>query len=62
METVLDDQLHHVGVDDRGVELHIIAVQDDREPDGLRVIRTRNTTSIAGACCLSPAKPPPSAV
>ena len=32
------DQLEYVGTDDRGMVLHIIAVPDDREPDGLVVI------------------------
>jgi hypothetical protein len=32
------DQLVYVGRDDRGVELHIIAVPDDRDPDGLAVM------------------------
>jgi hypothetical protein len=32
------DQLVFVGRDDRGIELHIIAVPDDRDPAGLTVI------------------------
>lgn len=36
-------QLHYVGEDDRGVELHVIAVPDDRNPDGLTVIHAMPT-------------------
>ena len=32
------DQLVYLGRDDRGVELYIIAVPDDRDPEGLTVI------------------------
>jgi hypothetical protein len=32
------DQLHFVGIDDRGLELHIIAVPDDRDEDSIAVI------------------------
>lgn len=36
--TLIGDQLHYVGVDDRGVEPYIIAVPDDRNDDALAVI------------------------
>ena len=36
--TVEGDALVYIGRDDRGVELHIIAVPDDRRPGGLAVI------------------------
>lgn len=32
------DQMHYIGTDDRGLELHIIAVPDDRYDDGIAVI------------------------
>ncbi len=31
-------QLHFVGADDRSVDLHVIAVPDNRRPGGLAVI------------------------
>lgn len=37
------DQLIYVGVDDRGVELLVIAVPDDRNPGGLAVIHASPT-------------------
>jgi len=37
-------QLHYVGADDRGVELHVIAVPDDRHPEGLAVIHAMPTS------------------
>jgi hypothetical protein len=37
------DQLMFVGVDDRGVELEIIAVPDDRNPETLAVIHAMPT-------------------
>lgn len=38
------DALHYVGIDDRGVELHVIAVPDDRHPEGLAVIHAMPTS------------------
>ncbi len=32
------DQMHYIGTDDRGLELHIIAVPDDRAEDTIAVI------------------------
>lgn len=32
------DQMHYVGTDDRGLQLHIIAIPDDRREDGIAVI------------------------
>jgi hypothetical protein len=37
------DQLLFVGVDDRGIELEIIAVPDNRNPETLAVIRAMPT-------------------
>lgn len=37
-------QLHYVAADDRGVELHVIAVPDDRNPGGLAVIHAMPTS------------------
>jgi hypothetical protein len=37
------DQLLFVGVDDRGIELEIIAVPDDRNPETLAVIHAMPT-------------------
>lgn len=37
-------QLHYVGADDRGIELHVIAVPDDRHPEGLAVIHAMPTS------------------
>ena len=44
IETELGPQLHYVGADDRGVELHVIAVPDDRNPGGLAVIHAMPTS------------------
>lgn len=41
--TLIGDQLHYLGRDDRGVELEIIAVPDDRHPGGLAVIHAMPT-------------------
>ncbi len=38
------DQLLYVGEDDRGVELEVIAVPDDRNPGGLTVIHAMPTS------------------
>lgn len=37
------DQLHFVGIDDRGLELHIIAIPDDRAEEGIAVIHAAPT-------------------
>ena len=40
-EPVIDpggDQLVFIGKDDRGIELYVVAVPDDRDPEGLTVI------------------------
>jgi len=37
------DQLLFVGVDDRGIELEIVAVPDDRNPETLAVIHAMPT-------------------
>jgi len=37
------DQLFYIGEDDRGVELLIIAVPDDKNPGGLAVIHANPT-------------------
>ena len=37
------DQLFYIGEDDRGVELLIIAVPDDKNPGGLAVIHASPT-------------------
>jgi hypothetical protein len=39
----LGDRLAFIGADDRGVELEIIAVPDDRDPDALAVIHAMPT-------------------
>jgi hypothetical protein len=39
----IGDQLLFVGVDDRGIELEIIAVPDDRNPETLAVIHAMPT-------------------
>ncbi|MDQ2748720.1 MAG: hypothetical protein M3Y44_04205 [Actinomycetota bacterium] len=39
----IGDQLLFVGADDRGVELEIIAVPDDRNPETLAVIHAMPT-------------------
>jgi hypothetical protein len=39
----IGDQLLFVGLDDRGVELEIIAVPDDRNPETLAVIHAMPT-------------------
>jgi hypothetical protein len=39
----LGDRLVFIGEDDRGVELEIIAVPDDRDPDALAVIHAMPT-------------------
>ncbi len=44
VETDLGPQLHYIGADDRGVELHVIAVPDDRNPEGLAVIHAMPTS------------------
>jgi hypothetical protein len=36
--TAIGDQLHYIGTDSRGVELEVIAVPDDRNPERLAVI------------------------
>lgn len=43
VETADGPQLHFFGADDRGVELHVIAVPDDRHPGGLAVIHAMPT-------------------
>lgn len=47
VETDLGPQLHYVGLDDRGVELHVIAVPDNRNPGGLAVIHAMPTSYTA---------------
>ena len=44
VETELGPQLHYIGNDDRGLELHVIAVPDDRNPGGLTVIHAMPTS------------------
>lgn len=44
VDTDLGPQLHYVGTDDRGVELHVIAVPDDRRDGGLAVIHAMPTS------------------
>lgn len=44
IEAELGPQLHYVGADDRGVELHVIAVPDDRNPGALTVIHAMPTS------------------
>lgn len=39
----LEDRLVFIGEDDRGVELEIIAVPDDRDPDALAVVQAMPT-------------------
>ena len=39
-----EDQLLYVGIDDRGVELEVIAVPDDRRPGQLAVIHAMPTS------------------
>lgn len=41
------DQLLYIGKDDRGVELEVIAVPDDRDPGGVTIIHAL-TTSMRG--------------
>lgn len=41
--TRLGDQLHYLAEDDRGVELHVVAVPDDRRTHGLVVIHAMPT-------------------
>lgn len=36
--TVDGDQMHYIGTGDRGLELHIVAVPDDRDEDAIAVI------------------------
>jgi hypothetical protein len=38
------DQLLYIGKDDRGVELEVIAVPDDRDPSGVTVIHAMPTS------------------
>lgn len=38
------DALVYVGVDDRGVELEVIAVPDDKNPTGITVIHAMPTS------------------
>jgi hypothetical protein len=40
---MLGDKRIFVGVDDRGVELEIVAIPDDRDPDRLAVIHAMPT-------------------
>lgn len=49
VEHKLGAQLHYVGADDRGVELHVIAVPDDRHPQGLSVIHAMPTNFTASS-------------
>ena len=44
VETEQGPQLHYVGSDDRGVQLHVIAVADNRNPGGLAVIHAMPTS------------------
>jgi len=44
VETEDGTQLHFFGVDDRGVELHVIAVADNRREGGLAVIHAMPTS------------------
>lgn len=44
VRTPLGMQLHFIGPDDRGIELHIIAIPDDRNPDGMTVIHAMPTS------------------
>ena len=44
VQTEFGSQLHYVAADDRGVELHIIAVPDLRRPDRLAVIHAMPTS------------------
>jgi hypothetical protein len=46
VETADGSQLHFVGVDDRGLELHVIAVADDRRAGGLAVIHAMPTSFV----------------
>jgi hypothetical protein len=41
-EIAADGALHYVGTDDRGIELHIVAVADDKR-DGIAVIHAMPT-------------------
>lgn len=41
--TIDGDALVYVGIDARGVELEIVAVPDDRNPEGLAVIHAMPT-------------------
>jgi hypothetical protein len=41
---IVGDRLLFVGLDDRGVELEVIAVPDDRDPDALAVIHAMPTS------------------
>lgn len=44
VDTGLGPQLHYVAEDDRGVELHVIAVPDNRREGGLAVIHAMPTS------------------
>ena len=44
VDTELGPQLHYVGEDDRGIELHVIAVPDNRREGGLAVIHAMPTS------------------
>jgi predicted N-formylglutamate amidohydrolase len=44
VETLHGFQPHYVGIDDRGVELHVVAVPDNRHEDGLAVIHAVPTS------------------
>jgi len=44
VETEDGSQLHFLGLDDRGVELHVIAVPDNRREGGLAVIHAMPTS------------------
>jgi len=41
-------QLHFLGADDRGIELHVIAVPDNRREGGLAVIHAMPTSYTDG--------------
>lgn len=44
VETEDGPQLHFVGADDRGIELHVVAVPDNRRDGGLAVIHAMPTS------------------
>ncbi len=44
VETEEGSQLHFLGADDRGVELHVIAVPDNHREGGLTVIHAMPTS------------------